>query len=570
MSASMLCAVGSTVVVAVIVALLSVVLYRLANPSVYKAVSTLYDSRIFSPPSPETAVVARIIGVDSESNHLVDEHGRIRLFHGVNVVYKASPWHPATDKFDPVASFADEDAALLSELGINSIRLAVHWAGVEPEPGQYNSTYMDKIRQIVRSCATHGIYVLLEFHQDVLAQQFCGHGVPKWMFNATRSQQSWRKFPVPQTWRPFEVEDADGIPTVAQCDGLSWPVMYFTMAVADAFGKFYSNHDGMMDRFAAYWQHVATEFRDEPNLLGYEIMNEPWPGNHWRNPFLLLPGIASQTTLYEMDGRIAAAIRSVHPSAIVYFEGATWDLYNRAPSVPGGPDYANKTVLSYHYYRPPAIGTPEDTFRRRKVDARRLGCGLFMTEFEMWWGSGSPASISQIWGTVRAADAFQQSWMGWSYKSFAQQRNSIDSSLFDDTTGKRRPEMERLLSRPYATAVQGLIERMEFNDTERTFTLVWTPRNVTSGVADRVPDAEVALARRVWYPDGFRVSLEPRGRASWTYDALRQQLSVRLQPSVVRANLTIAAARAVESLPSPSSSASPSPPLMPPAAEVPQ
>jgi beta-glucosidase/6-phospho-beta-glucosidase/beta-galactosidase len=43
---------------------------------------------------------------------------------------------PISDHFDPVLSFSNEDAALLSSLGLNVIRLGVQWAGVEPAPGQ--------------------------------------------------------------------------------------------------------------------------------------------------------------------------------------------------------------------------------------------------------------------------------------------------------------------------------------------------------------------------------------------------------------------------------------------------
>ncbi|KAL2920087.1 hypothetical protein HK105_200153 [Polyrhizophydium stewartii] len=429
---------------------------------------------------------------------LVDQYGRTRLFRGVNVVYKAPPWHPATDRFDASTSFVEKDAEILAQLGINAIRLAIHWAGAEPERGSFNQTYFDVMRTIIRTCARHGIYVLLEFHQDVLAQQFCGHGLPSWMI------------------------------------------------------KIYANHDGMLDRFAEYWMRVATEYKDEPNLLGYEIMNEPWPGNHWRNPFLLLPGIASQTTLFNMHKRVAAAIRSVDPQAIIYFEGATWDIHNRAPTVPGGPNYANRSVLSYHYYRPPAIGSVRDTFRRRQQDAQRLGSGLFMTEFEMWWGPGNASetgALARMRETVEAADEYLQNWMGWSYKSFAQAPNSTDASLFDEATGEQRPEMARLLSRPFVSAAQGNISAMRFDEAAGVFSVTLDRREPPAGSGGdgggsggAVADLEISTARSTWFGGGLRVSVEPRGRSSWSFDALRQRVSVRAQAGVRRVNVTVSAA----------------------------
>jgi len=52
-----------------------------------------------------------------------DEHGRTLLFHGVNAVYKVSPWIPSIDAFDPELSLCEEDAKHLSAWGFNFVRL---------------------------------------------------------------------------------------------------------------------------------------------------------------------------------------------------------------------------------------------------------------------------------------------------------------------------------------------------------------------------------------------------------------------------------------------------------------
>jgi hypothetical protein len=39
--------------------------------------------------------------VDASSGMIIDSRGRERIFHGLNVVMKAAPWHPLTDTFDP-------------------------------------------------------------------------------------------------------------------------------------------------------------------------------------------------------------------------------------------------------------------------------------------------------------------------------------------------------------------------------------------------------------------------------------------------------------------------------------
>lgn len=36
------------------------------------------------------------------------------------------------------------------------------------------------------------------------------------------------------------------------------------------------------------WKLVATHFKDEPNVIGYELINEPFYGEVGKNPLLYL------------------------------------------------------------------------------------------------------------------------------------------------------------------------------------------------------------------------------------------------------------------------------------------
>jgi len=57
---------------------------------------------------------------------------------------------------------------------MNVIRLYVAWEGIEPERGQFNETYIEQLRGIVRLAAEYNISVLLDAHQDLLSRRFCG------------------------------------------------------------------------------------------------------------------------------------------------------------------------------------------------------------------------------------------------------------------------------------------------------------------------------------------------------------------------------------------------------------
>lgn len=237
------------------------------------------------------------------------------------------------------------------------------------------------------------------------------------------------------------------------------------------------------------------------------------PGNHWKNPLLLLPGRASRTTLHVLHEHVAKAIRSADPDAIIYFEPLTWDIKCQAPQVPGGPEYATRTVLSYHFYRPPQRSNVDTVMARRISDAKRLGgCGLFLTEWEMWYGDGSPKRLNEMWKTVEAADRHLQNWTGWAYKSFAQGRGSTDGSLFDDETGTRREVFEMIWSRTYCRACAGRVCSMAFDRNTGKFELVFELDNTAKG------PTEISMVPRLWYPEGYTVATEPFGSASWRTD----------------------------------------------------
>eukprot|EP01095_Lingulamoeba_sp_RSL-Kostka_P014732 TRINITY_DN6554_c0_g1_i5.p1 TRINITY_DN6554_c0_g1~~TRINITY_DN6554_c0_g1_i5.p1 ORF type:complete len:147 (+),score=27.49 TRINITY_DN6554_c0_g1_i5:42-482(+) len=120
-----------------------------------------------------------IVYTNTSTNRIVDTFQRERYFHGVNVVYKAFPFHPKTDSFDPFYSLSKEDAENLSEWGMNVIRLGVMWPGVQPLENYVNHTYIETMKGIVNTMSDYGIYSLLDCHQDVLSEKCCGEGAPK-------------------------------------------------------------------------------------------------------------------------------------------------------------------------------------------------------------------------------------------------------------------------------------------------------------------------------------------------------------------------------------------------------
>ena len=88
------------------------------------------------------------------------------ILHGFNVVAKSPPYTAES------IGFGADDAAFLAGEGFNTVRLGVSYAGVEPTPGLYDEQYLEEVRSTVRMLGEHGIYALLDFHQDMYNERY--------------------------------------------------------------------------------------------------------------------------------------------------------------------------------------------------------------------------------------------------------------------------------------------------------------------------------------------------------------------------------------------------------------
>jgi len=92
---------------------------------------------------------------------LVDEYGRERIFNGLNFVYKGVD----ADE-DGVIRYqthiTEERLKALKSKGVNIIRLGLTWAGIEPQPGEYNNEYLDGYKEVLKLCEKYEIYVFVD------------------------------------------------------------------------------------------------------------------------------------------------------------------------------------------------------------------------------------------------------------------------------------------------------------------------------------------------------------------------------------------------------------------------
>ena len=181
----------------------------------------------------------------------VDTDGRQIIFHGINVVNKNKEWNY-------LGKEGLKDFAAMRDWGFNCIRLGIIWDGVEPEPGVYDDKYLAGIDQRIAWAKENGLAVILDMHQDLYSVKYAD-GAPAW---ATLNE---------------------GKPHIA--DSPDWSDAYFSSpAVQTAWDNFWKNASaadgiGIQEHYARAWGHVAARYAKNTTVIGYDLMNEPFPGS---------------------------------------------------------------------------------------------------------------------------------------------------------------------------------------------------------------------------------------------------------------------------------------------------
>src|SRR5262249_44726815 len=213
---------------------------------------------------------------------LRDADGRAVILRGVNLsgAQKSAPY--VDDK-----QLADWQR-LRADWGMNAVRFVMTWAAVEPDQGRYDEAYLDKVAERMRWAQASGLVVVLDMHEDIFGEGFGFDGAPRWACDAAR----YAAF-VPRS--PWFVNTLD--PNVMAC-------------VDD----FYTRAD-RQQHFVAAWRHVAARLRDQPAVIGFDVLNEP----SWGSYSILTFEHDRLTPLYD---RVVSAVRAEAPGWVAFLEPA--------------------------------------------------------------------------------------------------------------------------------------------------------------------------------------------------------------------------------------------------------
>jgi hypothetical protein len=242
-------------------------------------------------------------------DRFVDGAGRQVLLRGVNlggdckVPYPNGGTNLPSDFSDhrdvsfvgrpfPLAE-ADEHFARLKGWGMNCLRLLTTWEAVEHAgPGKYDSAYLDYFAEVARRAGDCGLYVFIDFHQDVWSRMSGGDGAPGWTFEAvgldfTKFHASGAAHVMQQKYdyaRGGRQEDRYPMMTWANnyrmpANAIMWTLFFAgDLFVPDFKIDGRTAQDFLQSHYIGAMREVAKRVKGMPHVLGFDTLNEPGTG----------------------------------------------------------------------------------------------------------------------------------------------------------------------------------------------------------------------------------------------------------------------------------------------------
>ena len=428
--------------------------------------------------------------------YLTDARGRRLQLHGVDLAAKcgggAVPQPaagtpcvgPATGSqpafvlsptaADPGRRFTGADAATLARLGVTVVRLGIVWEGLEPGPrgagpndpaycaphaagtpypalgaadpydARVLAAYLTRTDAIVSELARQGIRVIVDMHQDAFGSAFSdargdtpwnGEGAPPW---ATCTDHA--PFGTVSTWG-----QANRRPAVEAADH-----------------HFYANdvRGDLQGQFVEVWQSVARHFRGDPDVLGYELLNEPADFSQPRfDPELQCDygGPAHEPASCATSGAQAlpdgwiGAIQDVDPAHVVFYEPPIYNFFGARERIGiDEPLRVRNVGFAFHLYHPPSVIA--SLIERERAATRTDQPG------------GPPAIMDEFGGSRHAAGAAADvaqagrlgiSWSYWSALELHDPTGNPAEYLLDQATRRPVPAKARALAVAYPFATAG-------------------------------------------------------------------------------------------------------------------
>ena len=384
----------------------------------------------------------------------VDAGGRSKFAPYVPFDYPTNGYAAA------LASYMDRAASW----GIDVLRVPFTWAAVESVEGTDDENFLSMYDALLDAAWARGMWTVIDFHQDVYSEVFCGDGFPAWT--------------VPNAPAPHH-------------DCPNWGSEYLMDTdVQAAFDRLWAQGSPIQDAMLSLWDRMVARYKDKPGVLGFEIINEPGWGTQAVETF----ESGSLTTFY---ARAVPRIQAEAPSSLLFLDptGFAGEFLVTGLTPPAG---ASGIVFAPHYYQLGAddgYGKPDavlgDLEKWVAVGAT-WNAPVFLGEF----GVNDTVANAQDFmrAHFEALDALGMSGTEWEYSVSVDAWNDESDGIVA-ADGTELPVAGAVL-RPFAKAVAGSAITSSYDATSRTFKVSYTPQ---PGIT------EISMPARV-FPAGYAVT----------------------------------------------------------------
>jgi len=437
---------------------------------------------------PAAAKLGPVLPLGHAGRWITDARGRVVILHGTNMVYKLAPYYPSAIGFGP------SDAKFLRSIGFNAVRVGVIWKGLEPKPGVFNAKYVAQIKATVKMLARYGIVSLLDFHQDMLNDLFQGEGFPDWA-----------------------IEDGS-LPNPK----LGFSNNYLANpALEHALDQFFGNAPGpdgvrLQQYYAGAWADVAKAFKSVQSVIGYEIMNEPFPGTLWEQCVVVSGCPLFDAELLALYKRVDVAIRKIDKRTLVWYEPNV--IFNDGPNTALGPLNDPNAGFAFHDYclAEPAnsssatnpVCDAEDAlvFANAVHHVTQTHDALLETEF------GATNDVPELEDLVSRADANRVPWLEWAFcgcnDPTTQGPGSVQAMVLNPAKPATGTNVEwntvRALTEPYPQVISGIPLAYGYNHATQRFTFSYATTKAAGGRFGADAITQVATPS-LDYPHGYTV-----------------------------------------------------------------
>ena len=358
------------------------------------------------PPPSRGAVTDGLDWLTTAGGHIVDSQGRTVLLRGFNTSTLLEP----TVLRSPLDG---TDAAMMAGDGFDVVRLAVSWGRLEPQRGVWDTSYLDDIASTVAMLTAHHLWVVIDMHFLDWSAGFGGSGAPAW---ASLPLLPDPKLPWLGDWQ-----------------------RHVSPAVNGAYTYFWLSPDWQADFFAA-WQHVASRFRDDSGVAGYDLFNEP-------HALPLPPVRFEKDVMWQLYAHTIDAIGAVDPNHLFFAEGQLFGDFGttvvplRAPGLVYSPhEYTGSLV-------PPIFDGDQSAL---DAHVHQVAAEAAQLQAPMWvgeWGMASTQTAAMQWVGAAVA-AFTRAGAGWAWWQWRE-----DSAWgVRDTAGHTDTTLLATLAEPYLRA----------------------------------------------------------------------------------------------------------------------